>query len=111
MEVKYRPNLLKRVENTKFPLHGKFSLDSYSTRMEKQHTSDNKLYIILIIAILALMVGAAGLIISLRKPNTQSSLPTGGTSTVDRLPTSGDIQTMEIDPSTGHGVAESPKKN
>lgn len=79
--------------------------------METQHTSDNKLYIIIIIAVLALMVGIVGLIISLRKPDVQGSLPTGGTSTVDRLPASGDIQTTEIDPSTGHGVAESPKKN
>lgn len=79
--------------------------------METQHTSNNKLYIILIIAILALMVGAVGLIISLQKPNTQTSLPTGGTNSVEKAPVPGDVQTMEIDPSTGHGVAESPKKN
>lgn len=79
--------------------------------MEKQHISDNKFYIILAIAILSLVIGAVGLIIGLQRPAAQSSLPSGGTNTVEQLPLPGNVQTIEIDPSTGHGVAESPKKN
>lgn len=78
--------------------------------MERQSISDNKFYIVLTIAALALVIGAVGLIISLQRPSTQGILP-GGTNTVERLPASGNMQTTEIDPSTGHGVAESPKKN
>ena len=91
-------------------LHGKFSFRSYNERMEKQNISDNKFYIVLAIATLALVVGAVGLIVSLQRPTAQGLLP-GGTNTVERLPAPGTMQTTEIDPSTGHGVAESPKKN
>ncbi len=79
--------------------------------MEKQYTTNNKFYIILTIAILALVIGAIGLIISLQRPAAQTTLPTGGTNSAVQPPGGGDVQTMEIDPSTGRGVAESPKKN
>ena len=79
--------------------------------MDKQHITDNKFYIILAVAILALVVGTTGLVVSLQRPSAQSSLPKGGTNSAERTPVDGDIQTVEIDPSAGHGVAESPKKN
>ncbi len=78
--------------------------------MKEQNISDNKFYILLTIATLALVTGAVGLVVSLQRPAAQSTLP-GGINTVERLPASGNMQTTEIDPSNGHGVAESPRKN
>jgi len=88
--------------------------------MEHQDTiSSKKFFIILIVAVAALLVGSVGLIVSLHKPGQSvvntSATPVGGNSNdINKLPdgASGPVNSTEINPTNGNsGVVESPKKH
>lgn len=82
--------------------------------MEQKITSnDKKFYWALIIAILALLIGATGLILSFQKGNTTLEPVTSGSPTsADQMPpgVTGQPDTVEIHPDGKQGVVESEKK-
>ncbi|HET6747273.1 MAG TPA: hypothetical protein VFH06_04165 [Candidatus Saccharimonadales bacterium] len=88
--------------------------------MEQQHdkSSSKKLFIILGIAIAALLIGSVGLIVSLRKPelpktDTSATPMSGNSGDIDKLPdgAKGPVNSTEINGSDGDsGVVKSPEK-
>jgi|GEM_PF-2125070 len=88
--------------------------------MEQQYiTSSKKFFIVLIVAVAALLVGSAGLIVSLQKPeqstgSTSAKPVDGNSSDLNKLPdgASGPVNSTEIKPNNGNtGVVESPQKH